>query len=88
MNFGIYKIEAMAIIAGEPNTFDLFFTDRGEADKAYAFLEKVEGIVQIEYSGLEPLTFDIFKDKLGEQFDVVEEEVSFSRTKTANTVAA
>ena len=88
MSDSIFRIEAMAMVAGKAVHFDVLFNDRSEADKACSFLRKVEGIVHLEYTGIQPITFEDFKDKLGEQFDVIEEEVSFSRIKTANTVAA
>jgi hypothetical protein len=84
----VHKIEAFVEVADTLAHIEIVFTSLEEAEKAKEFLKNVEGLMKMEHFEVEPMTFLDFKDKLGERFDIIEQNRSLRSMDAANTVAA
>jgi len=84
----VHKIQALVEVADTLADIEVIFTNGEEAEKAKEFLMKVEGLMRMEHFEVEPMTFLDFKDKLGERFDIIEQNRSLRSIDAANTVAA
>jgi uncharacterized protein YfcZ (UPF0381/DUF406 family) len=83
-----HKIEALIEVADTLAQIEVIFTSREEADKAVAFLKNVEGLMKLEHAEIQPMTFEDFKDRLGERFDIIEKDRPLRKMTAANAVPA
>lgn len=84
----VHKIKALIEVADSLADIEVVFENEREAEKAIEFLKNVEGLAKLVHAEVVLMSFEDFKEKLGESFDVIEENASLRGMDTANTVAA
>ena len=88
----IHKIEAALVLNGEKAVFEIIFTNEDDAQKAVEFLQNLEETVALQHTEIEPVTFDVFRDRLGKRIDEIRKDYPvkklFEAMVAANKVAA